>query len=113
MFEFYRVITDSEGVKEIKKIQHDSSGLKEKLEKEIAQYEWYETVIADMYYHYDEREVTEPIELSQSVFDGDVFIGYIINNIFYAETEEKALLYNGAGGVTHYGGPLRLRKRRI
>ena len=105
MFEFYKVVVDADtNAEEIKKFQYEETPetikLKEKLEREIAQYENHQVTCVDRYYHCDVVENTYPISLSKSVFKDDVFVGYMIDNVLYVKAGECLPVYKNVRGAT-------------
>jgi len=117
MFEFYRIIavpgTDE---KEIEKLQYEETpenlALKERLEKEIAEYEQVEIIIIDRYYHCDRYEKTYPLSLSYSVFEGETFVGYMVGGVCYTTPENEVRLREEVRGATSFWEVGGIRRKR-
>ena len=118
MFEFYRVVFNPDtNTEEINKFQYDkteeSLPLKEKLEKEVDNYEIYTVTYVDRYYHCDRVEECYPISLSQAVFNcNDEFIGYMKNDTLYLNTYEQVPVRRDVRGATSIKVDEGIRRRR-
>ena len=116
MFEFYRLVTDPDTKNEkIEKVQYEDTkenlSLKEKLEKEIKNYECYETVIYDRYYHCNICERTYSPSLSWSVFKDDKLVAYMIDGAFYVVSGSNVELSNEVRGATSFNSYVGIRKK--
>ena len=105
MFEFYKIVDDTEtGDKVVRKIQleEDAEGteLKKLLLRELDNYEEYTIEYIDRYYHCNVLENTFSIKLSEAVFEGESFVGCMVNNCFCVKEGESLPEYKDVRGAT-------------
>ncbi len=113
MFEFYRIVANPDG-EEIKKFQYEetpeTTALKEKLLKITDEYEEYDVEKIDWYYHTHIEERSFPINLSESVFKGDEFVGCMRNGVFFAVNDMVAVTHQSTGAQVSSSSKFRRRK---
>lgn len=117
MFEFYRIVVNPNTQKEeIKKFIFEETPetieLKEKLKKAKDEYEEYEISYIEWYYHTHREERSYPISLSEAVFRGDKFIGFMRNGVFFTVDDQERLVYEQKGQGAQVETSLKIRRRQ-
>ncbi|MBR5826860.1 MAG: hypothetical protein IKY78_07220 [Clostridia bacterium] len=88
MLTFYEIVTDEQSTKTIEKREYKETDevlkLKEILENEIAQYEKCKIETLDRVNYYVDSKYTYPLSLSNSVFEEQKLVGYILDDGVFA-----------------------------